>query len=206
MAVREGGAGVKKMEKLLAFKKQINKRRPKFVRQEGTSKRMLQKVGWRKPKGYHSKIRRRFRGRRKMPCYGYASPNAVKGMTMQGLLPVRVENVAEAARLVAKRDTAVIAAVGKRAKVDIIKKLLEAKVKILNVLNPEKFIQDVEAKLNERKAAKKSKEDKKKKSKEESLKKAEEKKKEEKNAEEKTEEEKKKEQVEEHKKLLEKGQ
>ena len=43
MAVREGGAGVKMAkEDMLALKKKINKRRPKFVRQEGTSKRMLQ--------------------------------------------------------------------------------------------------------------------------------------------------------------------
>lgn len=188
-----------RMEKMLIIKKKINKRRPKFVRQEGTSKRILQKVGWRKPKGYHSKIRRKFKGRRKMPNAGYRSPLLVRGLNMQGLKPVLVKNVAEAAALVAKTDAAIIAKVGKKAKVEILKKLVEAKVKILNILNPEKFIADVEAEVKKRKDEKKAKEEKKKKSKEESLKKAAEKKKE---TEEKSEEEKKKEQAEEQRKVL----
>ncbi|MDI6737095.1 MAG: eL32 family ribosomal protein [Nanoarchaeota archaeon] len=186
------------MEKLLAIKKSINRRRPKFVRQEGTSKRMLQKVGWRKPKGYHSKIRRKFAGHRKMPNAGYRSPALVRGLNMQGLKPVLVQNVAEAAALVAKTDAAIIAKVGKKARVEILKKLVEAKVKILNILNPEKFIADVEAEVKKRKDEKKAKEEKKKKSKEESLKKAAEKK----ETEEKSEEDKKKEQAEEQRKVL----
>lgn len=187
------------MEKMLIIKKKINKRRPKFVRQEGHSKKMLTKT-WRKPKGYHSKIRRKFKGRRKMPESGYRSPRIVRGLTLQGFNPVLVRNVAEAAALVAKTDGAIIAKVGRKAKVEIVKKLLAAKVKILNELNPEKFISDIESEIKKRQDEKKAKEEKKKKSKEESLKKASEKKKEE---EVKSEEDKKKDQIEEHKKLLE---
>lgn len=191
------------MEKMLMLKKKMNKARPRFVRQEGTSKRMLQKVGWRKPKGYHSKIRRKFKGHRAMPNVGYRSPSLVRGLNMHGLKPVVVRNLAEAAALVAKNDAAVISNVGKKLKVEMIRELLKAKVKILNVLNPEKFVSDVEAEIKRRQDEKKAKEDRKKKSKEESLKKAAEKKKEE---EAKTEEEKKKEKEEEQRKVLERPQ
>lgn len=192
------------MKEMLIIKKQINARRPKFVRQEGTSKRMLQKVGWRKPKGYHSKIRRKFAGHRKMPNVGYRSPLMVRGMTMEGLFPKVVYNLADAAKLVAGKDIAVVAAVSKKAKVEILKQLMSAKIRIQNILDPQRFIADVEDEIKKRKEIKNKREEHKKKSKEESLKKAEEKKKEKK--EEKTEEELKKENEEEQRQVLKKGQ
>lgn len=190
------------MSDKMMLKKQIAKRRPAFIRQEGTSKKKLQKVKWRKPKGYHSKMRRKFAGRRAMPSPGYGSPKELKGLTMKGLNPVLVRNLADAAGLVAKKDGAIIANVGKKLKVELLKVLAAAKVDVLNVLNPEKFVAEVEAQIKKKQEEKKAKEEKKKKSKAESLKKAEEKKKE--KAEEKTDEEIKKEQAEEQRKLLEK--
>lgn len=189
------------MSDKMMLKKAIAKIRPAFVRQEGHSKKKLG-LKWRKPKGYHSKIRRKFKGRRKMPSPGYASPKALRGLTMKGLNPVLVRNLTDAAGLVAKKDAAIIAKVGKKLKVEMLKVLAGAKVDVLNVLNPEKFIADVEERIRKKKEEQKAKEEKKKKSKAESLKKAEEKKKEKK--EEKTEEELKKEQAEEQRKVLEK--
>lgn len=184
-------------EKMLMLRKAKKK---VFLRQEAQRRKKLGKK-WRQPKGMHSKMRRKFGGKRAQPGQGYRAPRAVRGLSRQGLNMVRVSKVKDVERMDPKSDIAVIARLGKRKKVDVIKKLLEKKIAMLNMLKPEEFIKKVEEELAKRKEELKAKQAKKKKSKEESLKKAEEKKAKEK---EKTEEEKKEETEEEKRKILEK--
>ncbi|MBU2589714.1 MAG: 50S ribosomal protein L32e [Nanoarchaeota archaeon] len=189
-----------KKEELLILKKKAKKKKPHFLRQEGHRRVKLEEK-WRNPKGYHSKTRRKFRGKGKSPNPGYGSPRALKGLTLEGLNIVRVSNLNDLKKLDVKNDAIVIARVGQKKKVELLKRLLELKIKILNVLKPEEFVKKIEDEAMKKKEEKKSREDKKKKEKEERLKKAEEKKKKE---EDKTEEEKQEEAKEEKKKVLEK--
>lgn len=190
------------MEDMLALRQRIKKKKPKFVRQEIQRRKKLTEK-WRQPKGYHSKIRRKFGGKRKQPGMGYCSPKAVKGLSKQGLNLVNVSTLNIIEKMDAKKDIAIVARVGMKKKIELLKKLLEKKIKILNILNAEEIIKKADEEMKKKKEEKKKREEKKKKSKAESLKKAEEKKKKE-EAEEKTEEEKKKEEKEEHRKILEK--
>jgi len=187
-------------EKKLILRKAIKKKKPAFMRQEGFRRKKLEKK-WRQPKGMHSKMRRKQGAKRKQPSPSYSSPREVKGLSMNGLKMIRVSNVFDADRLDPKNEGAIVANIGARKKVEVLKKLIEKKVTILNILKPEEFIKKVQDKLDAKKKELKVKQEKKKKSKEESLKRAEEKKKEE---EAKSEEEKEEETKEEKRKILEK--
>lgn len=108
----------------------------KFLRQDymrhlrlGKKARKLQK--WRKPRGVHSKMRRKRFSYPLQPGIGYGTPRAEAGK-VNGLMPMLVHNVTELSSL--GRDSAVIIArVGARKKLDIIRKAEEMKLRILNV-------------------------------------------------------------------------
>ncbi len=189
-------------EDLLILKKKAKKRKPVFLRQEAHLRVKLADK-WRKPKGIQSKMRRKHASKRKSPCVGFRTPKSLRGMDQTGLNIMRVKNVSDLQALDAKTDAAIVANVGKKKKLEIIKKLLELKIKILNIINPEEFLKKAEEEAKKKKEAKQTREEKKKKEKEERLKKAEEEKKK-KEAEEKPDEEKKKEEKEEQRKMLEK--
>jgi len=189
-------------EESLILRRNIKKKKPNFLRQEAQRRKKLAK-NWRQPKGGQSKLRKKQGGKRAHPSPGYSSPRKVRGLSREGLIIAAVGNLSEAESLDPKTQGAVISKVGKKKKVEIIKKLLEKKARILNIISPEEFVKETEEEIKKKKQEKKAKQEKKKKSKEERLKKAEEKKKKE-EEEKKPEEEKKKEEKEEQRKILEK--
>ena len=91
------------------------------------------KVSWRRAKGVHSKIRRKRTGYPKKPEVGYKTQRSVAGL-VQGKLPVLVHNVPEISRLTSK-NIAIIARVGAKKKLDMIKKAEEMHITIMNVSN-----------------------------------------------------------------------
>jgi len=86
-----------------------------------------------------------------------------------------------------KEEIVLIARVGVKNKIEILKKCIENKYNVSNVKSPEGFIKEVEDNLNKKKKEIKDREEKRKKTKEKALKKKEEKKEEEKTEEEKEE-------------------
>ncbi|MBX4211848.1 50S ribosomal protein L32e [Candidatus Pacearchaeota archaeon] len=86
---------------------------------------------WRRAKGIHSKIRRRRRGYPAIPIIGYGTPRATAG-TIQGKKPVLVHNLDEMKNL-GKDSIIIIARVGARKKLMIIKKAEEMKIPISNI-------------------------------------------------------------------------
>jgi large subunit ribosomal protein L32e len=189
--------------KLLELRRLIKKKKPVFLRQEAHVRAKL-KDKWRQPKGLHSKMRRKLKSYRKMPSTGYCSPKAVRGLHRTGLREVRVLNVSDLKDLNPKTDGVVIGRVGKKKRLEILKKAIELKLSLLNVKDVQAYIAKVEEELKKRKDLAKSRDLKKKKSKEEALKKAEEKKKKEESLEDKaSEEEKASKEKEEKKKVLE---
>jgi len=189
------------MKEKLELRKAIKKRKPNFLRQDAQRVKRLAKK-WRQPKGMHSKIRRKFGGKRVQPSPAYSSPKEVRGLHPSGLKEVRVENPKGLEVVNPKTDGVIISSkVGIKKKIAILKEALKLKLTILNEKQPENFIKQVEERLSKKKEELKKKQEKKKKSKEEALKKAEEKSKEKKT--ENLEEKEKKEKIE-QKKILEK--
>ncbi len=95
----------------------------------GKNRRKLQK--WRRPRGRHSKIRRHRFGYPLMPSVGYRTPKKESGM-INNLRPVLVHNLREL-ELLAKENIAIIARVGAKKKLEMIKKAQERSIKISNL-------------------------------------------------------------------------
>lgn len=130
-------------QNLLEVRKEMKERKPDFVRQDNP-KRMKVNYKWRKPKGIHSKIRHKFKGRRKMPSPGYKSPREAKGLHFSGLMSVGVSSAIDIAKIRKESEGAVIArSVGIKKKLEILKKARELNVSILN-LNINEQIKKIE--------------------------------------------------------------
>jgi len=134
------------MEKIKERKRK-KKRKPKYIRQDWWKKSRLgrrrkKKQKWRRPKGRHSKVRLRRKGKPKRPEVGYGSPKEVKG-TIKGLRPILVKNIKDLEGIDKEKEIAIISAnIGKRKKIEILKKCLELGLK--TNINIEKFFKKVE--------------------------------------------------------------
>ena len=135
---------------LLELRSKIKSRKPEFIRQDNP-KRMKLNYKWRKPKGIHSKIRHRFKGRRKMPSPGYKSPAAIKGIHATGLKIIRIYSPEEVSRINKNSEGIIIAkSVGVRKRLEILKKSREINVQVLNI-NAEDTIKKIEDYINSKK-------------------------------------------------------
>ena len=72
------------MKELLALRKKLKKKKPKFYSQEYHKKIRLGKR-WRKPRGTDSKVRLKLKGHVNRVSVGYGSPRKVRGLTRDGL-------------------------------------------------------------------------------------------------------------------------
>ncbi len=162
-------------KELLELKRKIKKTRPKFVVKESKFSARV-KSRWRFPRGKHSKVRQMHRGRPKLAGAGFRSPQAVRGLHLSGLEPVIVSNLKELAAIKPEQGI-IIAKVGNKRKLDILKLALEKKISILNIKNVELIIKKIEEDFSSRKKIKQEKSKEKTKKEAEKEKKAEEKKK-----------------------------
>ncbi len=192
------------MEKLLKIRNEKKARKPVFMRQ--CANKIVKLVdGWRQPRGRHSKTRRKLASRKRHPSMGYSSPRLVRGLHRSGLKEVRVSSISDLKQIDAKTQGVVLAKLGQKKKLELIKKSLELNLTILNIPDAKKYVKEVEKRLETKKKENKAKEEKKKKSRAEAEKKAKEKSQEEKNKTEEDKEAKKKEAEREKVKLLESG-
>jgi large subunit ribosomal protein L32e len=108
------------------------RKKPKFRRwMSQTYKRV--KESWRRPRGIHSKIRIRKKGKIKMPSVGYGAPKELKFFHPSGLKEVLVSNLKDLEKVDPKTQAIRIAhTVGEKKRKEIIKKAEEMKIKILN--------------------------------------------------------------------------
>jgi large subunit ribosomal protein L32e len=95
------------------------------------------RVPWRRARGVHSKIRRKRMGYPRKPSVGYRTEVAVAGL-VKGVQPILVHNVQEIEAIAEKNVGVIIARVGAKKKLDMIKKAQEKGLKILNVSKGEK--------------------------------------------------------------------
>jgi large subunit ribosomal protein L32e len=119
-------------EELLAARKKVAERRPKFIRQESWRYDRLAE-NWRKPKGKDNKMRKQKSGMPAIVKVGYRGPRVARGLHPSGYTDNIVQNVAELARLDPKKDAARLGhTVGKRKRIEIVAKATELGIKVLN--------------------------------------------------------------------------
>ena len=108
----------------------------KFIRQDymsdgksGKNRKKLQK--WRRPKGRHSKMRKQRKSYPASPTVGYKSSKKSFGK-IRNKNPVLVHNLKELESL-SSNDIAILAKIGAKKKLDLIKKAGELKIQIYNI-------------------------------------------------------------------------
>lgn len=113
----------------------MNKKLPKFRRVDshiysrlGRGRPKLLK--WRRARGKQNKIRLKRRGYFAAPSIGFKSPKKTSGL-VQGMKPILVHNLNELQSL-SKNQIAILARVGAKKKLELLKKADELKIKILN--------------------------------------------------------------------------
>ena len=109
--------------------------RKKFIRTDylmytklGKNRKKLQK--WRSPTGRHNKIRTGMAGHPPKPGIGYKKPKNQLGL-IDGFTPIRIFNVADLEE-VKKNNIVIIAKIGAKKKLEVLKKANEMKIKLFN--------------------------------------------------------------------------
>jgi large subunit ribosomal protein L32e len=158
---------MKDTQRLLEQRIRMKKKKPTFLRQEAQEYVRLGS-GWKRPRGKSSKLRLHKKGTRKSISVGYKSPIAVKFMHYSGLMPRLIASLKEVQSIDTKKEGIIISGkVGIRHKIEIIKEAQKLGVRILNLKDPQKFLQAVEDDIKKKKEEKeKVSQDKKKKLKE----------------------------------------
>jgi large subunit ribosomal protein L32e len=111
----------------------VASRRPTFVRQEYHARQRLQRTGWRRPRGMHSKMRQHYRYRTNVVSIGYGSPRLARHLHPSGFREVIVHNVEDLKGIDPKVQAARVAhTVGMRKRMQIEDRADELKIRILN--------------------------------------------------------------------------
>jgi len=139
------------IEELLDLRKR--KKKPKFIRQQSELSKL--KKTWRKPKGLHSKLRLNKKGHRKKPSRGYGSPRKVKYLNSEGFKEILVHNIKDLENINPKTQMPKLAKIGLKNKLKILEKALTLNLKISNVKDIKKTVEEINTSLEKRKQKKK---------------------------------------------------
>ena len=94
---------------------------------------------WRAPRGIHSQLRKHKKEAGNLPKSGYGSPRSVRGMHPSGFEEVIIFNLKDIEKIKPEKQACRIAStVGKKKKLEIMKKASELKIKVLNPIKAEK--------------------------------------------------------------------
>ncbi len=108
----------------------------KFLRQDShrhirLGRNRRRKQIWRLPKGRHSKMRQQRKSYPSLPTVGYKKPKKVSGK-ISSLIPILVHNLNEMKRA-SKDNLIILAKVGAKKRMELIKYAEENKIKIHNL-------------------------------------------------------------------------
>ena len=134
-------------------------KKPKFLRQEGKRFKRLKNC-WRKPKGVHSKLRLRRRGKPTMVSIGYKAPEKVRGLVKGNIQQVSVSKP-EHLKFIKKGEVAVLKKTSNRKRLEILLEAKKLNIQVFNFPNLDKKIVQIKESLSSKKIAKKLKLDKK---------------------------------------------
>ncbi len=132
MGSREPAVGDRELERLLRIRAEAKRRKPEFTRMNAW---MLARLGdkWRRPKGLDNKIGHEIKGYPAKVKVGYGSPRLARGRHPSGYAEVLVHNPRELEGLDPALHAIRIAhTVGRRKRIEILKKAEELGLKVLN--------------------------------------------------------------------------
>lgn len=158
------------LQELLNIRTTLKIKKPDFLRQDTHKKKKLA-LKWRKPRGVDSKIRLNKRGYRKAPSKGYRSPKLIRN-TLKGLIPVIVSNNLGLSQIKKGQIVVLSSSIGMKKKIEIVKEAQKLGLKIHNLKDPKKYLENTEALIKKRKETKTKKKQQKEKKKKEKEKKA----------------------------------
>ncbi|MEM5872279.1 MAG: 50S ribosomal protein L32e [Candidatus Aenigmatarchaeota archaeon] len=116
----------------LKLRLKIKRKKPEFLRKRGGIYKRLG-LKWRTPRGIHSQLRKHKREAGNLPNPGYGSPKEVKGLHPSGFEEVLVFNVKDLEKINPQKQAVRIASkVGKKKRLEIMKRAEELKLKVLN--------------------------------------------------------------------------
>ena len=105
---------------------------PKFVRQSATAYKRIGKK-WRKPKGKQSKLREKQKSHGRWATVGYRAPKELRYLHPSGYKEVLLTNIKDLEKIDVKTQAIKIShTVGKKKRIEILKRAEELKIKILN--------------------------------------------------------------------------
>lgn len=143
-----------RMTDAITKRKQIKAKKPVFLAQDTHKKKRIRQR-WRRPRGLQSKIRLNKRGYRRGVSSGWRSPIAARGLSPEGLIPVRIETLAQLEALDAKTQGAMVSGrVSIRTKKILYDAAAKKKVTVLN-RDAKLFEERYAAKMAERESRKK---------------------------------------------------
>lgn len=138
------------MKELLALKRALRARKPRFVRDEH-GKRKEVGASWRRPRGLCNKSRSNLFGQPLRVKKGYKMPSLVRGLLRTGHQPFHITSLASVQQIDEKKHVAVIArTVGQRKKLIIIEALLKKGCTINNMKDPKNYLERVKKTLADR--------------------------------------------------------
>jgi len=119
-------------KRALGIRKKEKAKKPTFHRQEWFRyKRLGEK--WRRPKGLHSKMRRKKKYRPPVVSIGYGSPKEARGLHPSGFREVPVFNLQDLENIDNDMEAARIGrTVGMRKRIQILAKAKELNIRVLN--------------------------------------------------------------------------
>jgi len=115
----------------LKLRLKIKRKKPVFIRKRG---KIFKRLGlkWRKPKGVHSQLRKHKKEAGNLPKRGYGSPRIVKWLHPSGFKDVLVFNAKDLEKIKQGEACRIASNVGKKKRLEIMKRAEELKIKVLN--------------------------------------------------------------------------
>jgi large subunit ribosomal protein L32e len=139
------------MKELIAQKISMKKRMPKFERQEAHVKARLSRSGWRKPRGFQSKMRLQRKGYNAIVKVGYRTPRMLRGRLISGLLETIVISPSDLKNIQKDQIALIPRTLGNRKRLEVLKEAKKLKIRISNYSNIDTKISEIENNLVERK-------------------------------------------------------
>jgi len=122
-----------KLKEQLMIRRQIKKRTPHFLRDEGFRYKRIPK-NWRRPTGYTSKLRINLKYRPSKVRVGFRAPKIVRGLHPSGFEEVMIHTVKELETIDPKKQAVRIGGtVGTKKRLEIAKRAGELDIRVLNM-------------------------------------------------------------------------